>query len=428
MFTGREVTEHRVFRSGDQLKPGYSIWNWLESRGYNTGVFSQNPFLTSDTYGLVDGFDTVKKRLTESYDQRGINPEDYDVKPEISYYIQFLRDCLSSDHPFHSMLNGLKYKINIPEFDAKEGKTAAEEWANIFLDWQADQDGPWAACINLMDAHSLELLHPDYYIWGGSELVSILEFELSGNGAAKLYTDREPWWKQQAIEALYDNAIRQADAGVSTVIEHLQRRNDYDNTLVIITSDHGQGFAELSRVRPGVRIVNHVLGIHEVLTHVPLVIRPPGGSELSEVSVPVSLSRIHDCIRNFVSLSQTNSKPLVSDKSVIVSSYSSAPSNPNNTHWEPYIGELDQIPWDGTARAVYKMEDDCISKYALWGENEATIKISNARNSMKTSNRGGEIVKNNFKEYPSDSLRFSDTSEEDIDKQTLEQMKDMGYI
>jgi hypothetical protein len=47
---------------------------------------------------------------------------------------------------------------------------------------------------------------------------------------------------------------------------------------------------------------------------------------------------------------------------------------------------------------------------------------------MKTSNRGGEIVKNNFKKYPSDSLRFSDTSEEDIDKQTIEQMKNMRYM
>ena len=64
----------------------------------------------------------------------------------------------------------------------------------------------------------------------------------------------------------------------------------------------------------------------------------------------------------------------------------------------------------------------------IWGENEATIKISNARNSMKTSNRGGEIVKNNFKKYPSDSLIFSDTSEEDIDQQTIEKMKNMRYM
>jgi arylsulfatase len=299
-------------------------------------------------------------------------------------------------------------------------------WADIFLKWQDRQTDPWAACINLMDAHSLESLHPDYHIWGNSQLTSIFE-SLDNPWAGYLYTDREPWWKLDAIEALYDNGIRQADEAVSKIVNQLRQRGEFNDSLIIVTSDHGQAFGELSRVRPDVRLVNHSLGIHEVLTHVPLVVRPPGGSDLSDISVPVSLSRVYDCIKNIVSSDEINAKPMTSDKKVTASSHNEPPPNIGNGHWNPFVDEIDKIPWGGTAHAVYENSGDHVSKYVKWGKREATIDISDAQNSMKTSNECGESIDKALTEPITGSLRVTNTSSNNIDQETVEQLKKMGY-
>lgn len=65
--------------------------------------------------------------------------------------------------------------------------------------------------------------------------------------------------------AKYDAGIRHADQG----LEELFKRVDFSRTIVVLTSDHGEGFS------PEVGRVHHCGRLHGDLTHVPLVVWLP---------------------------------------------------------------------------------------------------------------------------------------------------------
>jgi arylsulfatase A-like enzyme len=68
---------------------------------------------------------------------------------------------------------------------------------------------------------------------------------------------------------LYDGGIRQADADLGRLVEHLDRSGIAATTYVILTSDHGEEFLEHGGVAHGRTMY------HEVLS-VPLLVRGPG--------------------------------------------------------------------------------------------------------------------------------------------------------
>ncbi|QDU68010.1 Arylsulfatase [Planctomycetes bacterium Pla86] len=70
----------------------------------------------------------------------------------------------------------------------------------------------------------------------------------------------------------YDNGIRFADRGVGALIEGLRERGVLDDTLVVITADHGESLTERDAVW-----FTHDPFLYEETLRVPLVIRFPGG-------------------------------------------------------------------------------------------------------------------------------------------------------
>ena len=59
------------------------------------------------------------------------------------------------------------------------------------------------------------------------------------------------------------------DAALRSLFRELRSRVEFDDTLIVVTSDHGEGFGEPSRVDPRVRMLSHTWEIHESLLHVP---------------------------------------------------------------------------------------------------------------------------------------------------------------
>ena len=69
---------------------------------------------------------------------------------------------------------------------------------------------------------------------------------------------------------MYDGAIAYLDAELDRVLTALQHRGVLDNTLVIVTSDHGEQFGEHG-------LFVHANSLYRALLHVPLVLRFPAG-------------------------------------------------------------------------------------------------------------------------------------------------------
>ena len=68
--------------------------------------------------------------------------------------------------------------------------------------------------------------------------------------------------------ALYDGEIRYTDAELGRVLDHLDERGLSSHTLVILTSDHGEGFGEHGSYE-------HLRNVYEEVVRIPLVVRGP---------------------------------------------------------------------------------------------------------------------------------------------------------
>jgi arylsulfatase A-like enzyme len=72
------------------------------------------------------------------------------------------------------------------------------------------------------------------------------------------------------VESLYDGEIRHVDDGVAALLDALERSGAAEDTLVVITGDHGEVMT-----RNGIYFDHH--GLYEENIRVPLLMRWPGG-------------------------------------------------------------------------------------------------------------------------------------------------------
>jgi arylsulfatase A-like enzyme len=87
---------------------------------------------------------------------------------------------------------------------------------------------------------------------------------------------------------LYARSVRLMDDWLADVLEVLDARGVLDDTLVVVTSDHGENFGENG-------LMAHAFSLDERLTHVPVVAAGPGAQELEELwslaDLPRALAR-----------------------------------------------------------------------------------------------------------------------------------------
>lgn len=73
------------------------------------------------------------------------------------------------------------------------------------------------------------------------------------------------------IPQAYDGAVAYADVWFGMLMARLQDEGALDNTILIVMSDHGEALGEKG-------LFHRCCGLDDAVTHVPLVIRAPGGS------------------------------------------------------------------------------------------------------------------------------------------------------
>jgi len=83
--------------------------------------------------------------------------------------------------------------------------------------------------------------------------------------------------ERELQESLYDAEIRYVDAQVGSFLEALNERGLMDNTLVVLTADHGDAFGEAG-------YYGHPRQLDEALLHVPLIVLGDGAPERTVTS------------------------------------------------------------------------------------------------------------------------------------------------
>lgn len=79
-----------------------------------------------------------------------------------------------------------------------------------------------------------------------------------------------PPYNQLYADDLYDGEIAYADSSLGFLLDKMRKMGVLDNTLIVMTADHGEGLSEHNEVTHAVLAYNSTL-------HVPLIIRPPAG-------------------------------------------------------------------------------------------------------------------------------------------------------
>jgi len=83
------------------------------------------------------------------------------------------------------------------------------------------------------------------------------------------------------ISNQYDASIRHLDGSLEEMITLLQKEGEFENTMIIITSDHGEGLGAN-------RIIKHGVGVGDDQVRVPLIIKYPGQNRPEKDNRPAS--------------------------------------------------------------------------------------------------------------------------------------------
>lgn len=102
---------------------------------------------------------------------------------------------------------------------------------------------------------------------------------LPGDVQAKIGTpgNGQYYMDSRLYVAAYDSEIRYADEQIGRLISTLKSRNMYDNSIIIITSDHGENMVEHNTY------FTHGNNLYNSLLHVPLLIKFPGQTSTKKI-------------------------------------------------------------------------------------------------------------------------------------------------
>jgi arylsulfatase A-like enzyme len=169
-------------------------------------------------------------------------------------------------------------------------RKSAEDVNAQFLGWlDREREGPFFAFLNYYDAHG-PYLPPDPFRtrFGAGDPVAGLDPHERSHESDDL----------RRLEDAYDGALAYLDEQIKSLLDTLAAREVLDNTIVIITSDHGEEFGEHG-------IIDHGNSLYLPALHVPLIISYPSGIPSGlRIASPIELRDLAATILDLSGLSQ----------------------------------------------------------------------------------------------------------------------------
>ena len=237
ILTGRYPSSHSVMGKSDGLPDEVvTLAEALGEGGYETAGFVTN-FNVEPHYNFQQGFDTYEF----------IEPEfvlGADSASSKLLLVQTLRRVIRKAS---AMVGGAR-----PGGDYQDAETVNRH-VNTWLD-SAPSDQPWFLFAAYMDPHDPYFVHP-----------------YDGEGYSRAAHQHPDPSEAEQLRGLYDGEITYWDSQFGALMDSLRERGLYDDTLIVITSDHGEEFADHGGFWHGTTL-------YDEQVHVPLFVKLPGNA------------------------------------------------------------------------------------------------------------------------------------------------------
>jgi len=260
--------------------------------GYRTGLFTANPFLATGS-GLDRGFDVtdlVTPRAGVLYPD-AFDPQSYirdrDAERGLQKWLTLLDRVTTPPTAVpKNLANAVYYKWHTSGLTANDGSNldCGDRVVDAFGEWVSDTDGPFCSVLNIMEAH-LPYEERETFLTGDEPLDEVTMDRWAYMSGERPFDESI----RDAFQRLYDGAVRAADGYLATVIDQLRAAGVWDDTVLVVTSDHGEYLGEAG-------YLGHDMNrLGPPLVEVPLVVRYPGGPT-GHVSEPVSLTALPETL------------------------------------------------------------------------------------------------------------------------------------
>jgi arylsulfatase A-like enzyme len=253
LMTGRWAFDVCPGRFSPMSADGPTLAGSLATLGYETVGLVANTFYTTYATGLSRGF--------AHYEDLPFKPATILASSEVGGRIVDLIGEIS-----RSLRPGEPPPLRrFDRIDASSINLRFLDW----LDHDRAQARPFFAFLNYFDAHDPYLVPPGAdHRFGGAPI--------DPSDRAFL----EDWWlspdkskitpEQEALLIDgYDSCIAFLDQSLGNLFRELDRRTLLDDTIIVVTSDHGEAFGEHD-------LFGHGVSLYEDQLHVPLLIIAPG--------------------------------------------------------------------------------------------------------------------------------------------------------
>lgn len=446
IFSGKLPHQHGSTKFGDSIET--PLVQELSSHGYDTFGVSANGFASQRT-GFHRKFDQFRYTggrdpFVEGLDVSG-KSQDVLRQGDASHrdaLLQILQEIPRHKHPLKSVLNLLgvacgeisnKYEVlqNIrhpvfaPTSDYSYNPQNNTDMIGSLLQNQPADD-PFFLFTNYMDTHRCYKPNPeiqkkhlgrtlkyDELVRLNEEIASPMEFE------TKKSTNDLNEDDIQTIRGLYAGEVETADKHLSKIVNLLESENLRQDTIVIVTADHGENLGEIDEM--GRRRIGHEASVSDAVLRVPLVISHP---KLDAVTIEeeVSLDFLYDL---FLSVAD-GEMPLENTVRNAISDTAAVSQYPATGGGDETFEKYPEVSEEVIRHR--SLEDSAVAYDDEWkvvAESESGKWAFERGSSVDVDNAPHELV-----EETADLLELlvGSASPHELNEEKVSQLEDLGYI
>lgn len=372
MFTGLYTSQHHANWDSPYLRNEFvTLAERLTKAGYATAGFSENPYVGAGN-GFAQGFgefhETWRRPILERALNTALRPfvrrDEREYAPRTtSLAFRWLDANHSDTRPFFVFLNLMA--AHLPNYP--RSSESPTQWPEDLL----------------KRIEPVNTVPAKYYL---------PQYRLNGN-------------ELRVMAEIYDGEILYLDGHVGRVINFLKKSEMLENTIIILTSDHGENFGEHG-------FFEHNFCLYNSLIHVPLVLYSPRSIEPTIIQERVSNAAIMSTILDLAGIPE-NDVPLrdrkiplnrMTQDQMVVAELPSAVrvlrdiigDESSNFNYAPFdqdlrcviLGDYKYIWSSNGNHELYSMRDDFAEEKNLLQSHEATAReLRDALDQWKSANQ-----------------------------------------